>query len=332
MNKLTPRLTIFVTRPIPAAGIAAMKRYGRVIVRTRDSIIPRAELLKQVQRADILVPILTDQIDATVLAQAPRLRLIANYGAGYNNIDIAAATKRGIAVTNTPDVLTDTTAELAMTLMLAVSRRIVETDAIMRAGQYPGWGPLLYLGHGISGKTLGVIGMGRIGSRVAEIAHHGFGMHILYHTKHKERDVEKSLGAKKVTLAALLKRADVVTLHVPLVKATQHFISTAQLKLMKPTAILINTSRGPVVDEAALVRALQNKQIAGAGLDVYEAEPKMTPGLARLSNAVLLPHIGSATIETRTAMAMVVAKNVIAYLQHRPLPNLVNPPVIHRTA
>jgi lactate dehydrogenase-like 2-hydroxyacid dehydrogenase len=207
--------------------------------------------------------------------------------------------------------------------MLAVSRRLVETDGIMRAGKYPGWGPMMYLGHGISGKTLGVIGMGRVGTRVAEIAHHGFGMHVLYYTKRKEREVELSLGAKKVSLNTLLKKSDVVSLHVPLLPNTQHLIGKKQLALMKSSAYLINTSRGPVVDEVALVQALKSKQIAGAGLDVYEKEPAMVPGLAKLSNAVLLPHIGSATIDTRTAMAMVVAKNIKAFVRGKKLPNQV---------
>lgn len=330
MNANAP--TIFVTRPIPEAGIAAMKRYGKVIVRRTDSIIPRAELLKSARQADILVPILTDTIDDALLAAAPRLKLIANYGAGYNNIDVAAATRRGVLITNTPGVLTDTTAELTVALMLAVARRLVETDGIMRAGKYPGWGPLLYLGQGISGKTLGVIGMGRIGSRVAEIAHHGFGMHVLYYTKHKERDVEKSLGAQKVTLQTLLRRSDVVTLHVPLLPQTHHLIGRKELGQMKSTAFLINTSRGPVIDEVALTAALKHKKIAGAGLDVYEKEPNMAAGLRAIPSAVLLPHVGSATIETRTAMANVAAKNVIAFIQKRRLPNLVNPPVVHATA
>lgn len=322
---MSKKLNIFVTRPLPATALAALSKYGTVRLRKIDKIISRQELLAGVKTCDILVPILTDPVDDAVMAAAPRLKLIANYGAGYNNVDVAAATRRGIFVTNTPDVLTETTAELTVALMLAVSRRLVETDRSMRAGQYPGWGPLLYLGHGISGKTLGVIGMGRIGTRVAEIAHHGFGMRILYHTKHKEREVELSLGAQKVSLASLLKKSDVVTVHVPLVPSTRHLISTRQLALMKPSAYLINTSRGPVVDEVALTKALQKRQIAGAGLDVYEREPLMAPGLAKQWNAVLLPHIGSATIETRTAMAMVVAHNVQAFIQKRQLPNCVNP-------
>ena len=321
---------VFVTRPLPKIALETMSKYAVVKVRQTDSIISRKELLAGVKQCDILVPILTDPIDDSLLAEAPRLKLIANYGAGYNNVDVAAATRRGIPVTNTPDVLTETTAELTVALMLAVSRRLVEADTIMRANRYPGWGPLLYLGHGISGNTLGVIGMGRIGTRVAEIAHHGFGMRILYYTKHKEREVELSLGAQKVSLLTLLKKSDVVTLHVPLVKQTRHLIGRKELHLMKPSAYLINTSRGPVVDELALWQALRHKRIAGAGLDVYEHEPKMVPGLAKQWNAVLLPHIGSATIETRTAMALVVAKNIQAFIHGRRLPNCVNPP--HVTA
>lgn len=322
---------VFITRPLPAEALVAISKYATVRLRKGNSIISRSELLAGAKHCDILLPILTDKIDDAVLAQAPRLKLIANYGAGYNNVDVEAATRRGIPVTNTPDVLTETTAELTVALMLAVSRRLVETDKIMRAGKYPGWGPLMYLGHGISGKTLGVIGMGRIGTRVAEIAHHGFGMHVLYYTKHKEREVELSLGARRVGLNSLLRQADVVTLHVPLVPQTKHLISHAQLAMMKSSAYLINTSRGPVVDEVALVQALTKQRIAGAGLDVYEHEPVMAPGLVKLPNAVLLPHIGSATIDTRTAMAMVAAKNVIAFIQGRSLPNCVNP-VNHVTA
>ncbi|MFA6475112.1 MAG: D-glycerate dehydrogenase [Patescibacteria group bacterium] len=316
-------MKIFITRPIPGSALNIINTLGTVKLRNKDSVISRRELEAGVKDCDILVPILTDKIDDALLSQAPRLKLIANYGAGYNNIDIVAAKKHGVAVTNTPGVLTETTAELTVALMLAVSRRLVETDGIMRAGKYPGWGPMMYLGHGISGKTLGVIGMGRVGTRVAEIAHHGFGMHVLYYTKRKEREVELSLGAKKVSLNTLLKKSDVVSLHVPLLPNTQHLIGKKQLALMKSSAYLINTSRGPVVDEVALVQALKSKQIAGAGLDVYEKEPAMVPGLAKLSNAVLLPHIGSATIDTRTAMAMVVAKNIKAFVRGKKLPNQV---------
>lgn len=325
-SRTNQKPVVFITRPIPATAMAAIAKHATVRLQPKDKIISRQELLAGAKQCDILVPIITDKIDDALLAQAPNLKLIANYGAGYNNIDVTAATRRGIPVTNTPDVLTETTAELAVALMLAISRRVVETDRIMRGGKYPGWGPLMYLGHGISGNTLGIIGMGRIGTRVAEIAHHGFGMRVLYYTKRKEREVELSMGAKKVSLHTLLRQSDVISLHVPLVPETKHLISTNELAMMKRTAYLINTSRGPVIDEVALTKALQKGVIAGAGLDVYENEPAMTPGLAKLDNTVLLPHVGSATIETRTAMGMVVANNVIAFIKGRPLLTCVNPP------
>lgn len=320
--------TVFITRPIPQVGIDMIKPLANVILRKTDSVIPRKELLAGARNADILLPILTDTIDTELMDAAPRLKLIANYAAGFNNVDVDAATKRGIIVTNTPEVLTDTTAELAMTLMLAVARRVTETDPIMRAGKYPGWGPLMYLGHEVSGKTLGVIGMGHIGARIAEIAHHGFGMNILYDTHVKVRDVERTLGARKVTLTTLLKQSDFVTLHVPLLKETHHLIGKKELALMKPDAFLINTSRGPVVDEKALVEALKKKIIAGAALDVYEKEPAMAPGLAQLPNTVLVPHIGSATLEARGAMATLAAENIVAYIKKRPLPTVVNPQAV----
>lgn len=317
--------TVFITRPIPQNGIDLIKKVARVIVRQTDSIISRRELLAGARKADILLPILTDKIDAQLLDAAPRVKLIANFGAGYNNIDVPAATQRGIRVTNTPDVLTDTTAELTMTLLLAVARRVVETDPIMRAGKYSGWGPMLYMGHEVSGKTLGIIGLGRIGSRVAEMANHGFGMNILYYTRKKERDVERSLGARRATLNTLLRRSDFVTLHVPLNEETHHLISRKELRLMRKDAFLINTSRGPVVDEKALVEALRKGWIAGAALDVYENEPAMAPGLAKLSNAVVVPHIGSATRETRAEMSALAAKNVLAFIRRKPLLTCVNP-------
>lgn len=321
---------VFITRPIPQPGIDLIKKYARVKLRKTDSWISRKELLAGVKDADILLPILTDPIDAKVMDAAPNLKLIANYGAGYNNIDVEAATERGIMVTNTPGVLTDTTAESTMALMLSLAHRVAESERVMRDGKYPGWGPMLYLGSQLSGKTLGIVGMGRIGTRVAEMAYHGFGMNILYHTQHKERDVEHTLSAKKVTLPTLLKKSDFVSLHVPLTDGTTHMIGTKELRMMKKEAYLINTARGPVIDEKALVSALKKKTIAGAALDVYENEPKMAPGLAKLHNAVLTPHIASATIETRTAMSMLAAKNVRAFAQRKPLPALVNPEVLMR--
>lgn len=315
---------VFITRPIPQSGIDMIKKHATVVLRKTDSWIPRKELIAGARKADILLPILTDPIDAEVMDAAPRVKLIANYGAGYNNIDVDAATERGILVSNTPGVLNDATAELTITLLLAVARRVVETDAIQRAGKYPGWGPMMYMGHQVTGKTLGIVGMGRIGKCVAEVAHAGFGMKILYANEVRESQIEKKLKAKKVPLNTLLTQADFVTLHVPLTKGTQHLISTKELKMMKRDAFLVNTSRGPVVDEKALVKALQGHQIAGAALDVYEREPKMEPGLKRMPNVVTVPHIGSATKETRAAMAELAASNVIAFIQGKNLPTPVN--------
>lgn len=322
MSKHKP--VVFITRPIPQAGIDIIKKHAIVKLRKTDSVISRKELLAGVKQAEILLPILTDTIDAAVMDAAPKLQFIANYAAGFNNIDIPAATKRGITVTNTPEVLTDTTAELAVTLMLATARRIVESDTIMRAGKYHGWGPLSYLGMQVTGKTLAIIGFGNIGQRVAEMAHRGFDMNIIYVNPHAVPKLERSLHAKKVTLQQALKQADVVSLHVPLLPSTTHLLGAKEFKQMKRTAYLINASRGPVVDELALVRALKRGDIAGAGLDVYEREPKMTPGLKNLSNTVLVPHIGSASIETRTAMAELAANNIVAFIRGKKLLTPVN--------
>ncbi|MFA5994941.1 MAG: D-glycerate dehydrogenase [Patescibacteria group bacterium] len=323
MNQLK-KPVVFITRPIPQPGIDLIKRYATVILRKTNSAISRKELLAGAKKADILLPILTDKIDEAFLQANPQLKLIANYGAGFNNIDIGACTAQRVPVTNTPGVLTTATAELTFTLILAVARRIVETDAIMRTGKYPGWGPMLYMGYDINGKTLGIVGMGRIGKRVAEIAKYGFNMNIIYYNDRAVTEVDKSLQAKSVTLKQLFKQADFVSLHVPLTPQTHHLIGKKELAIMKPTACLVNTSRGPVIDEQALVSALKNKTIAGAGLDVYEKEPLMAAGLKTLQNTVLLPHIGSATYTTRTAMAMLAAKNIVAFIQGKPLISPVN--------
>ena len=267
---------------------------------------------------------MTDQVDAEVLAvAAPRCKLIANYAVGFNNIDVEAARQRRIMVTNTPGVLTDATADLAWTLLFCVARRAVEADQYARTGQYKGWSPMLLLGLDITGKTLGIIGSGRIGQNFAQKAA-GFSMKLLYNDIKANRQFEAQTGAVYVDKETLLKEADFVSLHVPLMPATHHLISTAEFRLMKRTAVLINTSRGPVVDEKALVRALQNGEIWGAGLDVFENEPEFEPELAGLSNVVLLPHIASATIETRTNMGLMAAENIVAAAAGKLPPNLVN--------
>lgn len=281
------------------------------------------DLARSVRGFDAVLCMLHDPIDAAVLKAAEGCRVIANMAVGYNNIDVAEATQRGILVTNTPGVLTEATADLTWALMLAVPRRVAEGDRVMRAGTFPGWGPNYMLGGDVTGRTLGLVGPGRIALAVAERAL-GFRMSLLYAGRRESPGLD-ALGAKRVELDRLLAEADFVSLHVPLTAETTHLIDARALSLMKPTAYLINTSRGPVVDEAALVDALAERRIAGAGLDVYEREPVMHPGLAGLDNAVLLPHLGSATFETRGRMSRIAAENVIAALQGRRPPNLVNP-------
>jgi glyoxylate reductase len=267
------------------------------------------------------------RVSAEILAQAPRLHVVANVGVGYDNIDVGACTRRGILVTNTPDVLTEATADLAFALLMAAARRVVEGDRYVREGRWQHWLWNLLWGTDLYRKTLGVYGLGRIGKAVARRAR-GFSMRILYHDRVRATpEIEQELGAEFVEREALLREADFLTLHVPLTPATQHLIGARELALLKPTAYLINAARGPVVDEAALVEALQSGRIAGAGLDVFENEPRVHPALLALPNVVLTPHVGSATSETRLAMAMLAADNLLAGLEGRRPPNLVNPEV-----
>lgn len=284
----------------------------------------REEILKNVRGQDGLLCTITDRVDTVLLDHAEGLKMIANYGVGYDNIDLATATNRGIPVSNTPGVLTNATADLAMALILGTGRRIVAGDAKVRRGEFKFWAPMHFLGREISGKTLGLIGLGRIGKAVARRAV-GFDMPIIYFNRQRLTTAEEDrLGVSYRSLEALLKEADIVSLHVPLTADTHHLINTATLNLMKPSAILINTSRGPVVDEKALVLGLKNGGIAAAGLDVYENEPELSPGLADLENVILLPHIGSATVETRTRMAELAVDNLLAGLAGRRPPNCLN--------
>jgi glyoxylate reductase len=256
--------------------------------------------------------------------------MIANFGVGYNNIDVRAATARGIMVSNTPGVLTDATAELAFALILAISRRIVEGDRMVREDRFKFWAPMLFLGREVTGKTLGIIGMGKIGKAVA-IRARAFDMRILYHNRKRiDSKEEKTLRAEYVDLKTLLKESDFVSLNVPLTEETKHLIGKNELSLMKSTAFLINTSRGPVIDEKALVEALRTRKIGGAGLDVYENEPSLTPGLTELDNVILLPHVGSGTLETRIKIGTLAVENLIAGLEGRKPPNLVNPEVLKK--
>ncbi len=320
--------TILVTRQIPEAGLQILrKHFKNVIVNTKDRNFTHDELVKKVRGIDALLCLLNDTIDAEVIANMDKCKVISNYAVGFNNIDIDEATKRGIIVTNTPGVLTDATADLTWGLILAVTRRIIEADKFVRRKKFKGWAPLLLLGTELAGKTLGIIGAGRIGTAVGLRAK-GFKMKVLYFNLNKNETLEEEVGAKKVSLDTLLKNSDVITIHVPLTPKTRHLIGERELKLMKKTAYLINTSRGEVIDEKALIKALKNKKIAGAGLDVFEQEPFVPDELLKLENVVLTPHIGSATAEARTKMAIVAAENIVKVLTGKIPANVVNPEVL----
>jgi len=314
---------IFITRRLPEEGLRLLKEHELEIYEG-DAPPSKEEIIEGVKDKDALICLLTDKIDAEVMDSAPNLKIIANYAVGIDNIDVEEATKRGILVTNTPGVLTETVADLAWALLMAIARRIVEGDKFMKEGKFKGWAPLLMLGSDVYGKTIGIIGAGRIGSAVARRAK-GFNMRILYYSRKRNEKLEEECNAKYVDLETLLKEADFVSLHTPLTEETYHMIGEKGLKMMKPTAYLINTARGKCVDENALVKALKEGWIKGAALDVFENEPAIHPELKKLDNVVLTPHIGSASYETRSKMAVMVAKNVIAALEGKLPPNCVNP-------
>jgi glyoxylate reductase len=274
-------------------------------------------------QADAAIVTLGDRIDAETIQAATRLKILANYAVGYNNIDLAAAQQRGLIVSNTPDVLTDATADLTWALLLATARRLVEGDALVRSGTWTGWSPTQLLGSDVSGKTLGIIGMGRIGQAVAQRAA-GFRMTILYHQRHLLDAASHPCEWAYRSLQDLLKESDIVTIHTPLTAETRHLIGARELARMKPTSFLINTARGPIIDEGALVDALKKGTIAGAGLDVYEQEPALHPALAQLKQVVLLPHIGSATLHARVQMGLICLENIRAALEGRPAPNRIH--------
>src|SRR4030042_16780 len=310
---------VFITRQIPEQGINLLKEKGHEIeVSDFDGVLPREQLLGKIKGADAVLALLTDKINAEFFdAAGQQLKIVANYAVGYDNIDVAEAKKRGVIVTNTPDVLTDSVAEHAIALIFAMAHRVVESDKFMREGKYTGWAPMLFLGNDLAGKTVGLVGLGRIGSTVAKRLKQGFDMKIMYYDVNRNEALEKKLDLVYADLNAVLKQADFISIHVPLLPATKHLIGEEQLKMMKSSAYLVNTSRGPVIDEKALVEALKNKVIKGAALDVFEEEPKMSPGLAELSNIVITPHTASATEETRGAMSELAAKNIIEVLRGR---------------
>lgn len=312
------RPKIFITRRWPGAVERHLAERYDVTLNESDAPPTCEALAAALKRQDALCPTVTDQITADVLAGA-HTKIIANYGVGFSHIDIAACERAGIIVTNTPDVLTDATADLAMTLILMVARRAGEGEREIRAGKWTGWRPTHMIGTQMTCKTLGIVGFGRIGQAVARKAHRGFGMKILYHTRNPQQDqTEAETGAKYCAdICDLLRESDFVSLHCPGGAATRHLIDAPMLDWMKPSAFLINTSRGEVVDEAALISALQSGAIAGAGLDVYEREPRVSEALLKIENVVLLPHLGSATAETRIAMGMRVTDNLDAFFSGR---------------
>ncbi|MEM9198847.1 MAG: D-glycerate dehydrogenase [Pseudomonadota bacterium] len=309
------RPVALLTRAWPAAAVDALAAHFEVIAPSEDAPLAPDDLRAALGRCDALLSTVTDRLDETALSGAARTRIIGNFGVGVSHIDLDAARAAGIAVTNTPDVLTDATADLAMTLLLMSARRVSEGEALVRAGRWTGWTPTQLLGSQVTGKTLGIVGMGRIGQATARRAQFGFGMQVLY-TSRSGREVDLP-GARRVTLDALLDAADFVSLHCPGGDENRHLIDAAALARMKPGAHLINTARGEVVDEAALVAALTEGAIAGAGLDVFEAEPALHPGLIDLPNVSLLPHLGSATMETRVAMGLRVVDNLVAFFEGR---------------
>ncbi len=318
-------MRVYLTRPIPEVGIDMLRdTFPNFRMNEEDRVLDRNELLQAVQGVHGILSLLTDRIDAEVMdAAGSQLRVVANYAVGYDNIDLQAATERNILVTNTPGVLTDATADFAWALLMATARRIPESERFARAGKYKAWGPKLFLGGDLIGRTLGIIGAGRIGTAVAKRSV-GWNMRVLYTDVQRNEMLEDAVQARFVDLDTLLRESDYISIHVPLTSDTHHLIDEAALRKMKPTAYLINTSRGPVIDEAALARALKENVIAGAGLDVFEFEPKIHPELLELDNVVITPHIASATFDTRNKMATMAATNLIEALKgHRP-PNLVN--------
>ena len=317
------RPTLYISRLLPDPIMTVVRERFQLVQDPHDALPTPPVLRDGLCQADAAIVTLSDRIDAETIHAATRLKILANYAVGYNNIDLAAARQHGLIVTNTPDVLTDATADLTWALILATVRRVVEGDALVRTGRWTGWSPTQLLGAEVSGKTLGIIGMGQIGQAVAQRAV-GFRMQVLYHTSQLMAIPSLPREWEYRSLQDLLREADIVTIHVPLTSATHHLIGARELGWMRPTAFIINTARGPIVDEAALVDALKRGIITGAGLDVYEQEPALHPALAQLKQVVLLPHLGSATLHARVQMGLVCLKNIQAVFDGCPAPNQVH--------
>jgi glyoxylate reductase len=323
-----PRPKVYITRLIPQAGIDLLRETCDVEVNPEDRPLSREELLARVTDRHGVIGLMTDRIDAEFFEAAQALRGYANFAVGFDNIDVPEATRRRLPVSNTPGVLTQATAELAWALLFAVARRLVETDRLMRSGAWPGWGPLQFLGLDVTGKTLGILGAGRIGTAMALMSR-GFKMRVLYtNTSGRENPTLKTeLGARLASFDELLRESDFISIHTPLTPASRHLFRAESFARMKPGAVIINTARGPVIKEDDLVAALRSRVIAGAGLDVYEFEPGMASGLAGLDNAVLTPHIGSATTSSRTGMSLLAARNLLAMLKGERPESCLNPEI-----
>jgi glyoxylate reductase len=326
---IVPKPKVYVTRELPERGLKIIMERFDAEVWPEYAPPPKKTIIEKAKDVDALATLLSDKIDAEVFDAAPKLKMIAQLAVGFDNVDVQEATKRGIYVSNTPEVLTDTTADFAWTLLMALARRVVEADKYVRMGKWKvGWHPAMLQGRDVYGATMGIVGAGRIGYAVAKRAT-GFSMKILFYDVIPRPEMEKDFGAKKVDLDELLKQSDFVSVHVPLMKETHHLINAEKLRLMKKTAYLINNSRGPVVDEKALYEALNEGRIAGAGLDVFEQEPtSLANPLLKLDNVVVAPHISSASYKTRSKMAEMVADNLIAFFEGKKPPNLINPDVL----
>ncbi len=308
-------MKIFITRKIQPVAKELLEKEGfKVTVFNKNRPITKEELLKKAKDADAIISLLTEKFDKDVIDRLPNCKIIANFAVGYNNIDVAYANQKGIIVTNTPDVLTEATAETAVSLILACAKRIPEVDKYVRENKFKGWQPDLFIGVELKNKTVGIVGAGRIGFETAKRIK-AFGTKIIYYNRSKKENFEKELKAKKVSLNKILKTSDIISLHIPLTKSTHHLLNKEKLDLLKSTAILVNTARGEVVDEKYLIKLLRKKKIFSAGFDVYENEPNLNKDLFKLGNVVLLPHIGSATNESRSAIAELAAKNVIQVLK-----------------
>ncbi len=322
------KLKVFVTRRIPETGIKLLEKYFDLKIRNREDAIPVEELKEEIKSCDAIITMLSDKIDGGILDSAPNLKIVSNFAVGYDNVEVPEATKRGIVVGNTPDVLTQSTAEHALALIMAITKRIVEGDMVMREDSFPGWGPMYMLGTELLNKTVGIIGFGRIGQRLGEMMKSAFNCEILYYDS---VEMNNKINAKKTELNELLEKSDIVSLHVPLSEKTRHFMGEEQFKKMKRTSYLINTARGPVVDEEALLKALQDNVIKGAAIDVFEKEPRRLSGLEKCKNIVMTPHTASATEESRSQMAVVAAKNIIGVLIEGEEPvSILNPEVLQK--